>query len=381
MSYSKILYLDNTSTNPINNEVLTTYKYLLEKYYASTSAIHKPGREVYKLHEKARFEIMNMLDIKNYRLLFTSGATEANNIAIKSVAMANVDRGKHLVTTNVEHPSVYNSFKYLETYMGFEVTYLDVEEDGSLDLSKLKSALREDTVLVSIMAVNNEVGTIIPTAEWTKVVKDNCKAFTHSDMVQALGNINIDFSNLDMATFSAHKINGVKGSGFLLIREHINMIPLFSGGDQEYGLRPGTENSPANIVLAKTVRIALENQVEKNKYLAQLKSHLYNELRKINNLRINSNEFNSVNSIVNISVLGVNSEIMLNALGERNMFVSAGSTCQSDVHMHSRVLKSMDVPLENQKTRIRISLNTSLTIADIDLIVAAIKEIGEKYAI
>lgn len=381
MSYSKSIYLDNTSTNAIDNEVLTTYKYLLEKYYASNSAIHKLGREVYKLHEKSRSEIISLLKVENYRLLFTSGATEANNIAIKSVAMANAEKGKHLVTTNVEHPSVYNSFKYLETYMGFEVTYLDVEEDGSLDLNLLKNVLRDDTILVSIMAVNNEVGTIIPTSDWTKIVKDNCKALTHSDMVQALGNIDLDFSNLDIATFSAHKINGVKGSGFLLIRDYIKMIPLFSGGDQEYGLRPGTENAPANIVLAKTVRIALENQESKNKYLLKLKEYLYSELRKIDNLRINSNEYNSINSIVNISYLGVNSEIMLNALGERNMFVSAGSTCQSDVHMHSRVLKSMNMPMENQKTRIRISLNTNLTIADIDLIVSAIKEIGENYAI
>lgn len=381
MSYNKIFYLDNVSTNPINPEVLSTYTMLLEKYYANKSAIHALGREVYKLHEKSREEVLSLLNVKNSRLIFTAGATEANNMAIKSVAMANKAQGKHLITTNIEHPSVHNSFKFLEEYLDFEVTYLDVEADGRIDLNKLKAALREDTLLVSIMAVNNEVGAINDVAAWTKLVKDNSKAYTHSDMVQALGNIDLDFNNLDIATFSAHKINGVKGSGFLVIRDHIDMVPLISGGDQEFGIRPGTENSPANIVLAKTVRIALEEQVEKNEKLKALKDHFYDSLKDNPQVRFNSNQEHSVNTLVNISVLGVNSEIMLNALGQENMYVSAGSTCQSDVHKRSRVLMSLDKPLENQQTRVRISLNTDLTIEDIDTIVLKITEIGEKYAV
>lgn len=381
MSYKKIYYLDNVSTNPINAEVLSTYKMILEKYYANKSAIHALGREVYKLHEKSREEVLSLLNVKNSRLIFTAGATEANNMAVKSVAMANQDRGKHLITTNIEHPSVHNSFKFLEEYMGFEVTYLDVEEDGRLDLNKLKAALREDTLLVSIMAVNNEVGSINDVAAWTKIVKDNSKAFTHSDMVQALGNIPITFDNLDISTFSAHKINGVKGSGFLIIRDHIDMVPLISGGDQEFGLRPGTENSPANIVLAKTVRIALEEQAAKSDYLQTLKDHFYQSLSNNPQVRFNSSQEHSVNTLVNISVMGVNSEIMLNALGQACMYVSAGSTCQSDVHKRSRVLMSMSKPMENQQTRVRISLNTDLTIEDIDTITSKIKEIGDKYAV
>lgn len=381
MSYSKMLYLDNTSTNPIDPEILKTYKLLLEEYYANTGAIHKLGRDVYRLHEKSRNEVMSLLNVKNYRLFFTSGATEANNMAIKGVALAYQNEGKHLITTKVEHPSVYNSFKFLEDYMGFEVTYLDVLSDGSLDFNQLKQELRADTILVSIMNVNNEVGTIINTNEWAKYVKENSRAFTHSDMVQTLGNIEVQLKNIDLASFSAHKINGVKGSGFLLAREHVKLVPFMSGGDQEMGLRAGTENSPANIVLAKTVRLALERLTKKNEKLSQLSEYAYEQLSKIDEVKFNSSQENSVKSIINISVIGVESEIMLNALGTFNMFVSAGSTCQSDVHKQSRVLSALKADQVNQATRIRISLNTSLEKSDIDAIVDAIKEIIEKYAI
>ena len=381
MSYNKIIYLDNTSTNPIDPEILETYKQILDQYYANNSALHALGREVNRLHEKSREEILKLLNVKNYRLLFTSGASEANNIAIKSVAMAYQDQGKHLITTNIEHPSVHNSFKFLEKFLNFEVTYLDVDVDGLINLNELKAALRPDTILVSIMHVNNEVGSINDPKVWTKLVKENSKAFTHSDMVQSLGNIPLNFENLDMASFSAHKINGVKGSGFLLVRDHIKLIPLISGGDQEYGLRAGTENSAANIVLAKTVRLALERQEEKLAKVKVLNEYLLKALKPLDEIRINSSENHGVHNIVNVSILGVGSEIMLNALSERLMYVSAGSTCQSDVHKRSRVLMSMQVPMENQQTRIRISLNPSLTLEDVDTLIQAIKEIIEEYAI
>ncbi|NLC34811.1 MAG: cysteine desulfurase [Erysipelothrix sp.] len=381
MSFKKEYYLDNASTTSIHPEILKTYVYLLEKYYANNSAIHRLGREVNDLHEKARHEILKLLQLKHSKLIFTAGASEANNMAIKAVAMANADRGKHLITTNIEHPSVHNSFRTLEENMGFTVTYLDVESDGTLDLNKLKQALRPDTVLVSIMNVNNEVGTIIPTAEWTRIVKENSRAFTHSDMVQALGTIPLDMNNVDIASFSAHKINGVKGSGFMVIREHIKMKNIIDGGDQEYGLRPGTENAPANIVLAKTVRLALENQKEKAKKLSDLSSYFYSLLADESEILFNSTQTHSVPGIVNFSIIGVNSEIILNAMGAKGIYVSAGSTCQSDIHMHSRVLASMKKSIAVQKSRVRLSLNTQLEKSDIDVIVSIIKEIKENYAL
>lgn len=381
MHSNRIIYLDNTSTNPIDKDVLKTYKQLLEKYYANNSAIHKLGREVNRLHEKSRQEILSLLGVKNYRLLFTSGASEANNMAVKSVAMAYQHEGKHIITTNIEHPSVIASFEFLEQFLDFDVTYLDVEPDGSLDINLLKKSLRPDTILVSIMHVNNEIGTIIDPQSWVGYVKENSKAFTHVDMVQSLGNLELDFTNIDMASFSAHKINGVKGSGFLMLRNHIRLVPLISGGDQEDGLRAGTENSPANIVLAKTVRLALERMKDKQVKIKQLSDYLYTQLSEVEGVHFNSNQYNSVSNIVNISVIGVESEIMLNALSEFNIFVSAGSTCQSDVHKYSRVLMSINAPKVNQATRIRISLNTDLELEDIDYLVNAIKEIKEKYAI
>ena len=381
MTYKKTLYLDNTSTNPIDPEVLATYNKVLKEYYANSGAIHSLGRTVNKLHSKSRSEILDLLNVKNMNLIFTSGATEANNTAIKSVALANLDKGRHAITTKVEHPSVYNSFKFLEEYLDYEVTYLDVDAGGNINPDELKKSLRADTVIVSIMNVNNELGTIIKTSDWTRIVKDNSKAFTHSDMVQAIGNIDLDFKDLDMASFSAHKINGVKGSGFLLIRDYIKMVPLLSGGDQEMNLRAGTENAPANIVLAKTVRLALENKDEKVKHLKVLNEYFYEQIKQVENVRVNSPQDNSVYNIINISALNVGSEIMLNALSLKDIHVSAGSTCQSDLDKYSRVLEALNLAKENQESRIRISLNKDLDLADIDYIVNAIKEISENYAI
>ena len=372
--------MDNTSTNPIDPEILKTYEYLLETMYANSGAIHELGRDVSKLHEKSRREVLSLLNLKNYKLLFTSGATEANNTAIKSLAYAYQDRGKHIITSSLEHPSVMNSILFLEKYMGYRVSILDVDENGSINMNDLKRELSEDTLLVSIMHVNNELGLII-NQEWAAYVKEHSNAFTHSDMVQSLGNCNLDFSNIDMASFSAHKINGIKGSGFLVFRQHINLVPLMSGGDQEMGLRAGTENAPANIVLAKTVRLALERQDKKQEKLKVLSDYLYEKLSEIPGISINSNKDYSVYHIVNISAKGVGSEIMLNALGKSKIYVSAGSTCQSDIHKHSRVLEAMNISDENQATRIRISLNTSLSLADIDTLVNLLKEILENYAI
>lgn len=381
MSFNKILYLDNTSSTQIDPEILKTYNKITSKYYANSSAIHRLGTEVCTLEDKSKKQILDLLKVKNYRLIFTSGATEANNIAIKSVALKYQHLGKHLITSTVEHPSVYNSFKFLEQFMDFEVTYLNVNKEGLIDLDDLKNSLRADTILVSIMAVNNEIGTIINHTDWCSFVKKHSRAFTHVDMVQALGEYDLDFTNVDLASFSAHKIHGVKGSGFLMIRDYIEMIPLISGGPQQYGFRAGTLNSPANIVLAKTVRKVLENQSSNLNKLKQLNEYLYIELNKIPEVTLNSSQSKSVYNIINFSVKGVESEIMLNALSNKNIFVSAGSTCQSDLYVDSRVLKAIGKDSLVQRSRVRLGLDASLTIEDMEYFIMTIKEIIDKYAI
>lgn len=381
MQSKDMLYLDSASTTNVNKEVLETYKYLLDNYFANSSALYPIAKEVSRLQEKSRSEILSLLNIKNYKLIFTSGATEANNIAIKSIAIKYQHLGKHLITTKIEHPSVYNSFRFLEEYLDFEVTYLDVDEFGQIDLDKLKNSLRNDTILVSIMNVNNEIGTLIPTSKWSSIVKANSNAFTHSDMVQALSYIDLDLENIDMASFSAHKINGLKGSGFLLMRDYLEVAPLISGGNQEFNIRAGTENTAINIVLSKTVRLALENLNKNRSKLEQLKTYTFDKLKEIKEIQINTPFEDSVNHIINFSTKGVNSEIMMNALSKYNIFVSAGSTCQSDINNDSRVLSSINVDRDLQKSRIRISLNKDLSYNDIDFFIDKLKEIINNYAI
>lgn len=381
MSFSGQLYLDSVSSTKLDPEVLKAYKKVLDKYYANSSALHKLGVEVNNLEEKSKAQVLDLLDLKHFRLIFTSGATEANNIAIKSIALKNQHLGKHLITSEIEHPSVYNSFKFLEDYLGFEVSYLSVNEAGEIDLKDLRQNLRADTILVSIMSVNNEIGTIINPQTWASVVKKHSRALTHVDMVQALGKLDLDFTDIDMASFSAHKINGVNGSGFLIIRDHLKLVSLISGGSQQDGFRAGTTNAAANIVLAKTVRLALENKEENNLIIKQLSTYLYNELELIPEITLNSRKDKSINNIINFSVKGVESEIMLNALSNSNIFVSAGSTCQSDIYKDSRVLDAINKDTFIQRSRVRISLDASLSMADAQYFIKKIKEIISKYAI
>lgn len=381
MSFKEFLYLDNTSSTKIDKEILKTYTYLTNRYFANASSLHTLGVEVKNLEIKAKTQVLDLLKVKNYRLIFTSGATEANNIAIKSIAIKNQHLGKHLITSKVEHDSVYNSFKFLADYLGFEVTYLNLNQDGTINLDELKNSLRPDTILVSIIGVNNEIGTIINHQKWCKLVKENSKALCHVDMVQALGKIDLDFLNVDLASFSAHKINGINGSGFLLIRDHLKIAPLISGGSQQDGFRGGTSNSPANIVLAKTVRLALEKQEENNAHLKILSDFLYKELKAISTISLNSIQNNSVYNIINFSVNNVQSEIILNALNNKNIYISAGSTCQDDLYEDSRVLKALNKSEKEQRSRIRIGLDASLTIKDLQYFIETLKEIINDYTI
>lgn len=381
MSYNKVLYLDNVSSTKTDSEILNTYTHICKKYFANSSANHRLGREVWRLEQQAKTQILDLLKVSNYNLIFTSGATEANNMAIKSVALANMHRGKHIITSEIEHPSVYESFEFLKKYLGFEVTYIKVDKSGLIDLESLEDSVCDETILVSIMSVNNEIGVINNPSDWIKVVKNKSKAICHVDMVQAIGKIDLDFDGVDLASFSAHKINGVNGSGFLLARKHLDLVPLISGGPQQDKLRAGTPNSPANIVLAKTVRLTLENMLKNNEKLKILNDYLYSELSKIPEISLNSDQINSVYNIINFSVSNVGSEIMMNALSEANIFVSAGSTCHQDLYEDSHVLTAINKDSLSQKGRIRISLDSSLDISDLEYFIKKIKEIINNYGI
>ena len=254
------VYLDAVSTTAVNPEVLDTYKKLLDKYYCNSDALYDDGVAIYDMQEKSRKMIGQMLGVSSNEVIFTSGASEANSLAIKGLAL-NHQNKKHLITSIYEHSSAYNSFKQLENDFGFEVTYLKPDCNGNITAQMVKQALRDDTLLVSIMMVNNEIGSVNNIEEIGEVVKKHSGTFFHTDITQALGKTRIKLNNVDMASFSAHKIHGLKGSGVLIKKQHVQLLPLISGGQQEFSLRGGTSNALENIVLAKTLRIALEHLI------------------------------------------------------------------------------------------------------------------------
>lgn len=359
-----MIYLDNAATTPLHPEILASYQELLSNSFANSESIYDLGFNVKKQLEKSRKIIAKLFAVRSNDLIFTSGASEANAMAIKGYALAQQVRGKHLITTNVEHSSVLNAFEQLETTFGFEVTYLEVNKEGFINLDELKTSLRNDTTLVSIMAINNEIGTIQPLSEISAIIKENSKAIFHVDAVQALGKIDLDFSLFDMASFSAHKINGLKGSGLLYKRAHLEIEPLIHGGSQEFGLRGGTSNAAVHILLAKTIRLALESQKENEENIKEIKQFCIEKLRDMKNFTIHTPVISS-DYIVSFSSNSVPSEIMLNGLVANNIYVSARSTCHSRDDSYSYVLEAIGANEQEKKSVIRISMGYKSTKEDL----------------
>ncbi len=373
-----MIYFDYASTAPLNPEVLDTYTRLLSKLYANADSLHAPGREAQRLMEKSRAQIAQLLSVRGDEIIFTSCASEANSTAVKGFALANRHRGNHLITTKTEHSSVAAAFAQLEQEFGFRVSYIPVTAQGIVDTKALYQALTKDTILVSLMYVNNETGAINPIEEVSAYVHEHSRALVHVDCVQALGKLKLPLSMLDMATFSAHKIYGLKGSAFFYKKRNIKLLPLINGGQQEQGIRGGTSNAPANIVLAKTLRLALEHQDAHYAYVKELRNQLCAKLSTLNDVHINSDE-QCIPHIVNVSFLNVGSEIMLNALDERGFCVSAQSTCSSRSRAYSHVLAEMGLGDHIATHAIRISLSHLTTPEEINQLIQALKEINHDY--
>lgn len=373
-----MIYLDYASTTPIRNEVLTTYTNVLTNYFGNSDSLHDLGRESFRLMEQSRASIAQLFHVSKDEILFTSCASESNNYAIKGYAWKNETKGKHIITTSIEHSSVHKACVQLEESFGFEITYLKVYEDGCIRIDDLKKALRSDTILVSMMQVNNETGAINPIEACAKYVHENSRAIFHIDAVQALGKIPVDLSCVDMATFSAHKIYGLKGSAILYKRKNIDLLPLISGGQQEFGYRAGTSNVPTNIVFAKTLRLILEEQAHHSTYVTKLNLYVKEQLKKMSDIVINSNEACSP-YIINISCLCIGSEVMLNAMNEKGICVSAQSTCSSKSKAVSQVLLEMGLGELRATHAIRISLSHMTTIEELDAFINALKEIIHDY--
>ena len=373
-----MIYLDYASTTPIRKEVRETYQMLLENYYGNSDSLHDVGRATAKLMEQSRAAIAQLFHVEKDEILFTSCASESNNYAMKGFAWKNAHRGKHIISTCVEHSSIHNALEQLKETFGFEVTYLPVYADGTIHLEDLKKALRKDTILVSMMLVNNETGAINPIKECAAYVHAYSRAVFHMDGVQGLGKIPISLHDVDMATFSAHKIYGLKGSAILYKKRNIELLPLLSGGQQEQGLRAGTSNAPTNIVFAKTLRLALEEQEKAYQYVQELNIYLRREIENIEDMVINSPADASC-FILNFSDLKIGSEVMLNALNAKGFCVSAQSTCSSKSKAISHVLLAMGLGEVRATHAIRVSLSHMTTKDEVEKFIKALKEIHHDY--
>lgn len=382
------VYLDNSATTKVLDRVAQTMYDVMTKYYGNPSSLHRKGIEAEKLIRKAREIIAQALGVKPGEIYFTSGGTESNNLAIKGAAYSMRRLGNHLITTAIEHPSVLDTFKQLEKE-GFCVTYLSADGEGFVDTGALQKALRPDTILVSIMYVNNEVGSIQPIEEAAACIHQNKNTLFHVDAVQAFGKILLvpGLKGIDMLSISGHKIYGPKGIGALFVKEKVRINPLFNGGGQEQNIRSGTENMPGIVGLGTAVEEAFENLSSWRKIMRDLKKRLKDRILQeipdtvlngpdtdMNGSGSSSDTINEAPHILNISFLGTRGEILLHTLESHGIYISTGSACSSHKEGRSHVLSAMGKSLEEIDGAIRFSLSPFLSMEDIDYTVEVLKK-------
>jgi Cysteine sulfinate desulfinase/cysteine desulfurase and related enzymes len=368
---------DSASTTNVQAQVLKTYIDLLQKEYANSESLYDEGVAMHLKLEKARAAIASLLQVQAQEIIFTSGASESNSAAIKGVCFAQRDK-KHILTTSIEHSSVRHAVAQMAEIFNYEVTYLSVNEKGVISLEEMKKSLREDTAIVSIMAVNNEVGSIQPIQEVGEYVKKHSHAYFHVDLTQAIGKVELDMKYIDLASMSAHKMNGLKGSGILVKKKHVPFVPLINGGEQEFGLRGGTANALVDLVLAKTLRLYLEEQKKKRPHIQALKERMVTGLRKLEGVWINSPS-EGIANIVNFSYPKIPSEVMQNALNKKGFMVSAKSTCDSKSSEPSEVLMAMGLGRDRSLSSIRVSFHGENTLEEVDSFLKAYREVIQQY--
>lgn len=355
-----VAYLDNSATTKVLDSVKDLMVETLVVDYGNPSSMHGKGIEAENYIKEAKNRLAKILKVEGKEIIFTSGGTEANNLALIGAAMANRRAGKHLITSCIEHPSVTNVMKYLEEE-GFRITYLPVNSNGLVELEKLAEAICEDTILVSIMYVNNEIGTVEPIEAIAKVIKEKKPdVLFHVDAIQAFGKYRIypKRMGVDLLSVSGHKIHGPKGSGFLYVRSGVKMHPIIFGGGQQKGMRSGTENVPAIAGLGKAAEEIYQDLEQKVERLYALKEHFVEEIGKMEGVRIHGPVGrDGAPHIVSVGFLGIRSEVLLHALEEKGVYVSAGSACSSNKIAESAVLKGIGVGKEYMDSTIRFSFS------------------------
>lgn len=367
---SKPIYFDYAATTPPAPEVLQTFDAVNRDFWANPQALHRLGMRAESLLEQARLQVLTLLGAqKDYRCIFTSGATESNNMALIGAARKHQHRGRHLITSAVEHPSVLEVFRFLERE-GWTVTILPVNASGSVDSDVLRAALRPDTALVSLMHVNNEIGSINDIVELGRLIQNESDAWFHVDAAQSVGKLalSLDDSPIDLLTFSAHKFFGLKGSGALLLRQRMELPPLLHGGGQEDGFRSGTADAARAAAIAKALRLALENRAAVYARVTSFKQIIADAFLDISGAELNGTLAQASPFVINYSISGVRPETLLQALAEKNIYISTVSACSAQTATESSVVRALTGSPERAKTSIRISLSALTTAEEVDIL-------------
>ena len=358
-----MVYLDYSATTQTNDEVLESFFKASKKYIGNPNSLHKLGIESNNIIEKASIQIADLLKVKPNEIIYTSGSSESNNLAIKGICQKYSNRGKHIITTSLEHSSIYGPINYLIDN-GYKVDFVKLDSNGLVDLDDLEKLITDETILVTINAVNSEIGIKQPIEKIAKIVKKYPKCFFHSDMTQAIGKVDVDLTDIDLVSFSAHKFYGIKGIGVLIKNEKIEIEPLIHGGKSTTSYRSGTPTLPLIISISKALRLALENLNNKYNHVNELNKYLKDSLSKYEKVKINSNDL-CIPHMLNISVLGVKPETLLHALEEHEIYISTQSAC-SVSNAVSKAVLALTNDQERAKSSVRISLSNLTTKEEIN---------------
>lgn len=364
------VYLDNSATTRAYPEVGNIVYKVMCQDYGNPSSMHRKGVEAEHYVKDAKEILAKLLKVNAKEIFFTSGGTESDNLALIGAARANRRRGNHLITSSIEHPAILNTMRYLEEEEGFRVTYLPVDENGRVRLEALKEALCQDTILVSIMYVNNEVGSVQPIEEAVKIVKNfNPRILFHSDAVQGFGKYHIypKRVGIDMLSASGHKIHGPKGTGFLYINEKVKIKPIIFGGEQQKNIRSGTENVPGIAGLGLAAKMIYQDLNMKVSLMRELKAHFIEGISKIEHATVHGlTDENSAPHIISVGIAGVRSEVLLHTLEDKGIYVSSGSACASNHPAISGVLRGIGTSQEYLDSTLRFSMSEFTTKEEID---------------
>ncbi|SDQ53212.1 cysteine desulfurase family protein [Carnobacterium viridans] len=375
-----MIYFDNSATTRMDKNVLQTFEKVSQTINGNPSSLHLLGNYADGLLQQSRKQIADLMHVLPEEIYFTSGGTEGDNWAIKGTAIEKRQFGKHVITTAVEHPAVKESVGQLKM-LGFDVTILPVDQSGRVSVSDLKEALRSDTILVSVMVVNNEVGSIQPIAEIGEMLKDYPTVHFHVDAVQAIGKVPLLLgkeSRVDLATFSAHKFHGPKGMGFMYIKKGKKIAPLLNGGGQESGKRSGTENVAGAASMAKALRLVLEKSEEKQKNQREIKKYLVQQLEGYKKVSVFS-QTEGAPHIVCFALKGIRGEVMVHAFEKKDIYISTTSACSSRSGVGSSTLEAMHVPEKLATSAVRISLTDTNDLAEAKLFMGEFDQLYQQF--